>query len=69
MKLYIIHETSGGFAREDASVSHIVGATTDDRRAKQMKSWWGHSTITEIELDYLPPGYINFCEKVLKKAP
>ena len=55
MKLYAVHRTRGGYAREDAATSDVIGVYTDKEVARKV-ALIGHGQWMEIELDYIPPG-------------
>lgn len=57
MKLYVVHYTHGGYAREDSDVSAIAGVYTDESVAKKVKLAVS-GTISEVELDLIQPGYL-----------
>ena len=55
MKLYVVHRTRSGYAREDAPTSDVVGAYTDKEVARKV-ALTGYGQWMEIEVDYIPPG-------------
>lgn len=66
MTIYVVSHTVGGYAREDASTSSVVGVYSDDGIATLVKkSVGGDAKVTPIELDVVPPGYLDFAKNVL----
>lgn len=57
MKIYVVHQLIGCYAREDDSRSHIAGAYTDAEVARKVALIAGLSSVAEVELDHIPPGY------------
>lgn len=58
MELHIVHKTIGGFAREDTSKSSVVGAYTDQDRAKRV-ALVAHGEVETVTLDEIPNGYVQ----------
>ena len=58
MKLFVVHRTVGGYAREDASSSDVVGLYTDGEVARKI-AILAHGQYKEVEVDYIMPGFIN----------
>ena len=56
MILYVVHNTVGGYAREDAARSIIDGAYTDADTARKISLITG-GTVEPVEVDYIPLGY------------
>lgn len=57
-KLYVVHYTIGGYAREDADQTIAAGVYTDIRLATVHKMVCSGGQITELDLDVLPRGVI-----------
>jgi hypothetical protein len=57
MKIYVVHQSTGGYAREDNSCSRVVGTYTDAEVARKVALIAGLSSVAEVELDHIPPGY------------
>ena len=55
MKVYAVHRSRGGYAREDAPVSDVIGVFTDKEVARQV-AIIGHGQWMEIDVDYIMPG-------------
>lgn len=55
MKLYVVHRTRAGYAREDAHTSDVVGAFTDKEVARRV-AILSYGQYMEIEVDYIMPG-------------
>ena len=55
MKLYVVHCTRAGYAREDAPSSDVVGAFTDPEVARKV-ALLSHGRYMEVEVDYIMPG-------------
>jgi hypothetical protein len=49
----------GGFAREDADVACIVAVLTDEEKARKLAKVVFNCSVEEVELDVIPPGYIE----------
>jgi hypothetical protein len=60
--LYVVHQTVGGFAREDSERSHVVGVFTDASTANKVKLV-SHGEITEIKLNHIPAGFLNMIKE------
>ena len=58
MKIYVVHYTAGGYAREDSGYSKVVGAYEDAEVANRVRQAWGlnGTTVTEIELGAISAG-------------
>lgn len=58
MKLYVVANQIGGYAREDDPTVNVVGAYTDVEVARAVKCAAGFgATISEIEVDHIHPGH------------
>ena len=55
MKLFVVHATRVGYAREDADESVVVGAYTDEEVARKV-ALLSFAKYIEVEVDYIPPG-------------
>lgn len=55
MKVYIVHRTRSGYAREDAKTSDVIGAYTDKEVARKV-AVIGYGRVDEVEVDYILPG-------------
>ena len=55
MKVYVVHRTRGGYAREDAPTSDVIGVYTDKEVARKV-AILGHGRYDEMEVDYIVPG-------------
>ena len=55
MKVFVVHRTVGGYAREDASSGDVVGVYTDITLAKKV-ALLARGTWTEVDVDYIWPG-------------
>jgi hypothetical protein len=55
MKLYVVHRTRAGYAREDAPTSDVLGVYTDREVARKV-AILGHGQYMEVEVDYIMPG-------------
>jgi hypothetical protein len=55
MKLYIVHRSRSGYAREDAPYSDVVGAFTDKEVARKV-AILSYGQYMEVEVDYIMPG-------------
>jgi hypothetical protein len=49
----------GGFAREDADVTSIVAVLTDEVQAKKLAKVVFGCTITPMEVDVIPKGWVE----------
>ena len=58
MKVFVVHRTVSGYAREDASSSDVVGVYTDQEVARKV-ALLGRGKWTEVEVDYIMPYFIN----------
>jgi len=68
MILYVVHATQGGFAREDAARSIVLGAYIDHGQALRVRLAHGAGAeVTEVQLDFVPPGYQEFVKKVFPR--
>ncbi len=56
MIIYIVHSQEQGYAREDAKVTVIYGAFSDENIASKLSVIKG-AKVSRVELDYLWPGY------------
>lgn len=54
MKLYVVHRTRAGYAREDVT-SDVLGVYTDREVARKV-AILGHGQYMEVEVDYIMPG-------------
>ncbi len=54
MKLFVVHRSRSGYAREDNSTSEVVGAYTDITVAKKV-ALLARGTWTEVDVDYIWP--------------
>mgnify|MGYP000229208285 CR=1 FL=1 len=57
-KVYVVTYQTGGYTREDGLKTTVAGVMTDPEKARKFKIAVG-GEISEIELDYVPPGYIS----------
>lgn len=55
MKLFVVHRTRGGYAREDAPTSDVIGVYTDKEVARKV-ALLSYGRYDEVELDYIYPG-------------
>ena len=55
MKLFVVHRSACGYAREDQPISDVVGAYTDITVAKKV-ALLSRGTWTEVDVDYIWPG-------------
>jgi hypothetical protein len=55
MKVFVVHRTGSGYAREDNSTSEVVGVYTEMTLAKKV-ALLARSACTEVDLDYIRPG-------------
>jgi len=55
MKLYVVHRTRAGYAREDVPSSDVVGAFTDPEVARKV-ALLSYGQYMEVEVDYIMPG-------------
>ena len=55
MKVYVVHRIRGGYAREDAPTSDVIGVYTDKEVARKV-ALTGYGQYMEVELDYILPG-------------
>lgn len=55
MKVYVVHRTRGGYAREDAAESDVVGVFTDKEVARKV-ALLSYGRYDEMEVDYIMPG-------------
>ena len=55
MKLYAVHRTREGYAREDAHTSDVIGIYTDQEVARRV-AVISYGQWQEVEVDYIPPG-------------
>ena len=55
MKVFVVHRTRPGYAREDASTSDVIGVYTDKEVARKV-ALLGHGRYDEVEMDYIFPG-------------
>ena len=55
MKLYVVHRTRAGYAREDAPTSDVVGAFTDREVARKV-AILSYGQYVEVDVDYIMPG-------------
>jgi hypothetical protein len=55
MELHIVHNTVGGFAREDAHQSNIIAVLTDPDMAKKI-ALASQAKVTSLALDDIPIG-------------
>lgn len=58
MKVYVVHCTRSGYAREDAPSSDVVGVYTEEQTAITVSRVCG-GRYKEIEVDYIHPGHRN----------
>jgi hypothetical protein len=49
----------GGYAREDADVACIVAVLTDEEKARKLSKVIFGSSVDEVELNVIPPGYVE----------
>lgn len=54
-KLYVVHRTRSGYAREDAKTSDVVGVFTDPETARKV-ALLSYGKYELVELDYIMPG-------------
>lgn len=55
MKLYVVHRTRSGYAREDDPVSDVVGVYIDKEIARKV-ALLSYGRYDEVYLDDVPPG-------------
>ena len=55
MKVYVVHRTRAGYAREDAHTSDVVGVFTDKEVARKV-ALLSYGRYDEMEVDYIMPG-------------
>lgn len=55
MKLYVVHRTRSGYAREDASTSDVIGVYTLKEVAQKVAAL-GYGRWDEVDVDAIPPG-------------
>jgi hypothetical protein len=55
MKVYVVHRNRGGYAREDAAESDVVGVYTDQEVARKV-ALISYGRYEEMEVDYVFPG-------------
>ena len=61
--LYVVHNTTSGYAREDSAMSSVAGVYTDaDVADKVRKAVGSGATVTQVELNKVHPGYVNFLQ-------
>jgi len=65
MNIYIVHSISDGYAREDAKVTVIYGAFTDESIATKLSVIKG-AKVSRVELDYLHPSYEEAMKELFK---
>jgi hypothetical protein len=58
MKVFVVHRSVGGYAREDASSSDVVGVYTDGEVARKI-ALLARGQCKEVEVDYIMPYFIN----------
>ena len=63
MTIFVVHNTIGGYAREDAEQSNIVGVFTDETMAKTLARILG-ANCTEVTLNEVPKGYLSFAREL-----
>lgn len=55
--IHVVSQTIGGYAREDAAQASVVGAYLNPEVAEAVCKVSGSgTTVTSIELDFIPPG-------------
>jgi len=54
-KVFVVHRTRGGYAREDAPTSDVLGVYTDKEVARKV-AILGYGEWMEVEVDYIYPG-------------
>ena len=55
MKVYVVHRTRSGYAREDSPSSDVVGVYTDKEVARKV-ALLSYGRYDEVEVDYIAPG-------------
>ena len=55
MKVYVVHRTRSGYAREDAAESDVVGVFTDKEVARKV-ALLSYGRYEEMEVNYVMPG-------------
>ena len=55
MKVYVVHRTCEGYAREDAPTSDVIGVYTNKEVARKV-AILGRGSYDEMEVDYIVPG-------------
>jgi len=61
--LYVVHSTTGGFAREDAAQSTVEGAYTDEAVARKVAALVG-GWVATVTLNKIAPGYLNAAQEM-----
>lgn len=55
MKLYVVHRSRPGYAREGAGTSDVTGVYTRKEVAQKVAAL-GYGRWDEVEVDVIPPG-------------
>lgn len=63
MKLQVVAQQIGGFAREDAPQMQVVAVLTDPVRAQALKRVV-HGQVFEVEVDQIPQGYVDHAKQL-----
>lgn len=63
MKLYVVHQTIAGYAREDRDCSSVIGTYTDSALADKIARAWS-AQVKEVVLDEIPPGILDFLRHI-----
>lgn len=64
MKLYCVIYSIDGYAKEDPAIPQVAGIFDDEKVAQKIKSCVSNSSIKEIELNDIAPGYINHLKEL-----
>jgi len=59
MKVYVLVRMVGGFAREDADEPCVVAVLSDEEKAKRLAKVVYGCTMSTLELDVIPEGWLD----------